>query len=146
MGFLIWNWQALPGSAWMVDNLAGQTLLWLINGVGILYVLASSFVTNHFELFGLRQVWIHFRGKEYQPAPFTQSLMYRYSRHPIMLGVLLVMWSTPDMSMTRLFIAALLTAYIFFGIQLEEKELLGQFGEKYLAYKKSIGMFFTLKR
>jgi protein-S-isoprenylcysteine O-methyltransferase Ste14 len=146
MGFLIWNWQALPGTAWMVDNIVGQTLLWIVNGVGILYILGASFATNHFELFGLRQVWIHFKGQEYQPVPFTQSWMYRYSRHPIMLGMFLVMWFTPDMSMTRLFIATLLSAYIFFGIHLEEKGLHEQFGDKYLEYKKSIGMFFTLKR
>lgn len=146
MGIIIWNWQVLPGTAWMVDSGWGKSLLWVGNAIGIFYILAASFVTNHFELFGLRQVWLHFRGQQYQPLPFKQSWMYRYSRHPIMLGMLVVMWSTPDMSMTRFFIAALLSAYIFFGIHLEEKELLGQFGASYAQYKKSIGMFFTFKR
>jgi protein-S-isoprenylcysteine O-methyltransferase Ste14 len=111
--------------------------------IGIGYVLATSFVTNHFELFGLRQPWLYCTGRAYTPIQFKQAWMYRYSRHPMMLGLIVAFWATPEMSATRFVLAALLTIYIFVGIRFEERSLIKEFGDTYRNYQKTIGMFFT---
>ena len=143
MAFLVWNWQSIPGTAWHVTNPVAVPILWGLNLFGIGYLLASSFVTNHFELFGLRQAWLNFRRIPYQPLQFKQVWMYRYSRHPMMLGILLTVWCMPEMSITRLVIASLMTAYVFIGVFFEERSLVQEFGDTYREYRKRIGMFFS---
>jgi protein-S-isoprenylcysteine O-methyltransferase Ste14 len=146
MAFLVWNWQTLPGSVWQVENGVAQILIMAGYVGGILYVLLTSLITNHFELFGLRQAWINFCEKEYTPLEFKKIWFYKYSRHPMMLGLLFVFWCTPDMSVTRLALAILMTVYLFAGIKFEETGLIQEFGDKYREYKNEIGLFFTLNK
>ena len=137
------EWQPLPGSIWVVEAPAARIILWSLYASGWAYLFAATFVTNHFELMGLRQVYLYFRNKPYTALPFVRKYMYRYSRHPMMLGLLLAFWSTPDMSATRFVLATLLTIYIFVGIRFEERSLIQEFGERYRQYQKEIGLFFT---
>ena len=134
-------WQALPGTVWAVDNIAAQIILWSIHAIAWTYLLLATFVTNHFELMGLRQVYLYFRNRPYHALPFTRKFMYRYSRHPMMLGFLVGMWSVPAMSVAHLAMAVLFTAYIFIGIGFEERDLMKNFGETYRKYKKDIATF-----
>jgi len=144
MGALVYYWQTVPGVAWVVQTPWAVKVIRAIYILGIGYLLGSSFVTNHFELFGLRQAWLYCTGQQYTPVKFKQAWVYRYSRHPMMLGLILAFWATPEMSATRFVLAALLTLYIFVGIRFEERSLLQEFGETYRAYQQKIGMFFTL--
>lgn len=143
---IITCWQGLDATVWQVDNVPAGITLQVLYGLGIVYLLASSFVTNHFELFGLRQAWLYFANKPYTPLEFRQRWMYRYSRHPMMLGFLFIFWATPGMTVTRLVFAVLFTIYIFEGVRHEEDGLIEEFGDKYREYRKQIGMFFTLKK
>jgi len=137
----VYYWQALPGTVWSVESTATQIVLWSIYALAWVYLLAATFVTNHFELMGLRQVYLYFKNKPYQSLPFTRKFMYRYSRHPMMLGFLVGMWSVPDMSVTRLSMAVLFSVYIFIGIAFEEHDLKKKFGDTYKKYKKEIATF-----
>ncbi|MDH5589059.1 MAG: isoprenylcysteine carboxylmethyltransferase family protein [Gemmatimonadota bacterium] len=137
-----WLWQPIAGEVWSVGAPAARTALWALYALGWGYLVASTFVTNHFELFGLRQAWLHFRGVEYTPLPFTRRWMYRYSRHPMMVGVLVGLWAAPDMSVTRLSMAGLFTLYVLFGVFMEERDLAARFGDTYAAYRREIGFFF----
>lgn len=139
-------WQDLDAGVWQIENAAAGITLQVLYGLGIVYLLASSFVTNHFELFGLRQAWLFFSNKPYTPLEFKQRWMYRYSRHPMMLGFLFIFWATPEMTVTRFVFAVLFTIYIFEGIRHEEDGLIEEFGDKYREYRKQIGMFFTFKK
>lgn len=145
MGTLVYCWQDLPGVAWSVEHPLARGLLFTLYILGILYVLGSSLVTNHFELFGLRQAYLNLINRPYRTLPFKQRWMYRYSRHPMMLGILMVLWASPEMSATRFCLAALLTIYVFTGIRFEERGLVQEFGERYQQYRREIGLFFTLK-
>lgn len=137
----IYFWQDIPGTIWSVDNSIAQIVLWSIYGLGWAYLLLATFVTNHFELMGLRQVYLYFRNKTYTKLPFTRRFMYRYSRHPMMLGFFIGMWSIPVMSVSHFIMSVLLTVYIFIGVFLEERDLVKQFGETYRKYKQEIATF-----
>jgi protein-S-isoprenylcysteine O-methyltransferase Ste14 len=143
MAALLWFWQPLPGSIWSVTDTAARLSIQGISLIGVAYVLFTSFVTNHFELFGLRQPWLYANDKPYTPLEFKRHWVYRYSRHPMMLGILVILWAAPEMTVTRLALAVLLTAYLFTGIKFEEHGLIQEFGDKYREYKKEIGLFFT---
>lgn len=145
MGLMLWYWQPLSGNIWSIENEIARFVLLCLAFAAVGYVLITSLVTNHFELFGIRQAWLYAIGKPYTPLAFKRQWVYKYSRHPMMLGLLVVIWSTPDMSVTRLVLAVLLTLYLFIGIQFEEHGLIQEFGDKYRQYKKEIGMFFTLR-
>ena len=137
----VYYWQPLPGTVWSVENSALQIVLWCVYALAWAYLLLATFVTNHFELMGLRQVYLYFRNKPYHALPFTQKFMYRYSRHPMMLGFLVGMWSVPVMSVTQLLMAALFSVYIFIGIAFEERDLKKNFGDTYRRYKQEIATF-----
>ena len=145
MGLILWYWQPLPGNIWTIENQVARLTLLGLAFAGVVYVLITSLVTNHFELFGVRQAWLYATGKPYTQLEFKRQWVYKYSRHPMMLGLLVVIWSTPDMSATRMVLAILLTFYLFIGIQFEEHGLIQEFGDKYRQYKKEIGLFFTLR-
>jgi methanethiol S-methyltransferase len=137
---LFWYWQPLGGIIWEVE--LGTTKLVLISlclfGFGL--VLVSTFLINHFDLFGLRQVWFYFTGKNYEAIPFRTPLIYNYVRHPIYLGFIIAFWATPTMTAAHLFFAIMTTGYIFVGIQFEENDLIKHFGAKYKEYKRSAPM------
>lgn len=145
IGLILWYWQPLSGTIWSIESEYVRFALLALAFAGVAYVLITSLVTNHFELFGIRQAWLYATGKPYTPLEFKRQWVYKYSRHPMMLGLLIVIWSTPDMSATRLILAVLLTVYLFIGIQFEENGLIQEFGDKYRQYQKEIGMFFTLR-
>lgn len=139
LALLVWLWQPLEGVVWSVSQPLASNALWTLFAIGWLYLVAATYVTNHYDLFGLRQGWLYLRGKPYTPVPFVRAWMYRYSRHPMMAGILIGIWSTPHMTVTHLMLAAGFSVYIAIGIALEERELLARFGEKYLHYRKEVG-------
>ncbi len=145
MAVMLWCWQTLPGVIWSIENEHARLAILGLAVFGAVYVLVTTLVANHFELLGLRQAWLYATDKPYTPVDFKRQWVYRYSRHPMMLGLLIVFWATPDMSVTRLALATLLTIYLFVGIRFEERSLIQEFGDKYEAYRKDIGMFFTFR-
>jgi protein-S-isoprenylcysteine O-methyltransferase Ste14 len=138
-------WQSVDATVWHVENTLVAVGLQVAYWFGIVYLLSSSFVTNHFELFGLRQAWLYFTNRPYTSLEFKQRFMYRYSRHPMMLGFLFILWCSPEMTVTRFTLALLFTIYIFEGIRHEENGLIEEFGDKYREYRKEIGLFFSIK-
>lgn len=137
-------WQPLQGSLWQTNGVT-SIILWAGFIFGWAYLFAATFCINHWDLFGLRQVWFAAHARKYQAPAFVEHWMYRYSRHPIMLGALIGIWCLPQMSMTTFSMTLLLTFYTFIGIGFEERDLLKQLGQRYAEYRNRVGMFFTLK-
>jgi protein-S-isoprenylcysteine O-methyltransferase Ste14 len=137
---LFWQWRPMPGKVWDVQQPVALTLLWGLCAAGWLVVLASTFLIDHFDLFGLRQVFFFAAGKPYSPPPFRNPLLYRIVRHPIMLGFIVAFWATPVMTWGHLLFAALTTAYILIAIQLEERDLQAAFGGTYDQYRLEVSM------
>ena len=137
---LYWQWRPLPQVIWSVKSPVAQTVLWavLIAGFGI--VLLSSFLIDHFDLFGLRQVWLELVGRAYRHPPFQVTYLYKFIRHPIYLGVLLGIWSTPRMTLGHLVFAIGMSGYILIGVQYEERDLEMFLGEDYRRYKERVPM------
>lgn len=136
---LFYFWQPLGGTVWQVDNRSGQLLLLAGFGFGWALVLYSTFLINHFDLFGLRQVWLQLLGKPYVALPFKTPAAYKLVRHPLYLGWFFAFWCTPQMSATHLLFALLTSAYILIGIILEERDLLREHPE-YQAYRQRVPM------
>ena len=145
MALIVWCWQPLPGTVWSVEDSVLKIFLYTLFAAGWGYFVLATFVTNHFELFGLRRAYYYFKDVPYVPVQFVNKYMYRYSRHPMMLGILVGMWATPEMSVTHFILALFLSNYIFIGMNFEEKDLLADFGETYREYRDNIGKFFTIK-
>ena len=135
---LFWQWRAVPTTVWEVSNPALAGVLWGIQFAGWGLVLISSLLINHFELFGLRQVWVHWRGEEVPGPTFRLPFLYRIVRHPLMVGFLLAFWATPHMTVGHLMFAGITTGYIFFGTWIEERDLIAEFGESYLEYRRRV--------
>ncbi|HEU4860137.1 MAG TPA: NnrU family protein [Chitinophagaceae bacterium] len=135
---LVWQWQPMGGFIWRVEEPVAKTILTVLFITGWLIVLWSTFMINHFDLFGLRQVWLYFLGKKYEPLRFRIPFFYKYVRHPLYLGWLIAFWATPVMSAAHLLFAALTTGYILAAIKFEEKDLLTHFGDKYSNYKRLV--------
>jgi protein-S-isoprenylcysteine O-methyltransferase Ste14 len=133
---MVYYWQPLGGVMWSVESDVLGGLLIGLSLTGWLIVLLSTFMINHFDLFGLRQVWLYFRGEDYTHVTFRMPLFYRYVRHPLYLGFLIAFWAAPTMTVTHFLFAALTTAYILTAIQLEERDLLVAHGDSYRKYKK----------
>ena len=141
---LYWQWQPIPALVWSVHNPTAAAVLDGIFWLGWVVLVASTFMLSHFEMFGLSQVFARLFGKQLSNAKFRAPLLYRHVRHPIYLGVLLAVWATPAMTAGHLLFSAVITAYILIGIQLEERDLLQQFGEKYRSYRQHASMLFPL--
>jgi protein-S-isoprenylcysteine O-methyltransferase Ste14 len=137
--FLFWQWQPLGGTVWDVENSIGRGSLYAGYAFGWALVLLATFVINHFDLFGLRQVWRHLLGKRQAGLEFGTPLLYRIVRHPLYVGWLCVFWSTPVMTVTHLLFAAVTTAYILVAIQFEERDLMAVHPE-YTEYRKQVPM------
>jgi methanethiol S-methyltransferase len=137
---IYWQWRPLPNVVWSVTNLTGVLVLIFLFWAGWGVVLVSTFLLNHFELFGLRQVWARMRGQAVPAAQFRTPLFYKYVRHPIYLGFIIAFWATPVMSVGHLLFSVATTGYIFIGIFLEERDLVAYFGQTYIAYKKRVSM------
>ena len=136
---LFWLWQPMGGIVWQVDNRIGRSLLYGGSAFGWGLALATTFLINHFDLFGLRQVWLYFRNRTYIPLGFKTPGPYRLIRHPLYCGFLFAFWCTPTMSAAHLFFAALTTGYILVGIFLEERDLQEAHPE-YADYKRRTPM------
>jgi protein-S-isoprenylcysteine O-methyltransferase Ste14 len=140
LALLLWQWRPIAEPViWRVDNAAAQALQ-VVFWLGWTVLLASTFLINHFELFGLRQVFARLSGRELPEQKFRTPLLYRYVRHPIYLGFLLGFWATPVMTAGHLLFAAATTGYILVGIWFEERDLLLQFGDQYRRYRDQVGM------
>lgn len=133
-------WQPLGGVIWDMQGTGLCTALYALYGIGWLVVLVTTFLINHFELFGLAQVWRHFTGRETQPQRFVTPGPYRHVRHPLYVGWLMVFWATPTMTVTHLVLAVAITGYILIAIQLEERNLIDEHGQRYVEYKRQVPM------
>lgn len=143
---IFWQWRAMPEPVWSVANETLRTVLWAVYLVGWLTILYSSFVIDHFDLFGLRQVWLHLNGKPYTPVRFSMRFPYTRLRHPLLLGWLITFWATPDMSSGHILFAGIWSAYIFVAIRYEEADLLEEHGEDYARYRQSVSMFVPIRK
>ena len=141
---LYWQWQPIPAPVWTVHNPIAAGVLDGIFWLGWVVLVASTFMLNHFELFGLSQVFARLFGKQPSDAKFRTPLLYRYVRHPILLGVLLAVWATPVMTFGHLLFAGVITGHILIGIQLEERDLIQQFGDRYRRYRQRASMLIPL--
>jgi methanethiol S-methyltransferase len=141
---LYWQWQPMPTPVWTVQNPAGAAVLEGIFWLGWVVLVASTFLLSHFELFGLTQVFARLFGRQPSNAKFRTPLLYRRVRHPIYLGVLLAVWATPAMTIGHLLFSVVITGYILIGIQLEEHDLIQQFGDQYRGYRQQAAMLVPL--
>jgi protein-S-isoprenylcysteine O-methyltransferase Ste14 len=137
---LFWQWRPMPAVVWHIENaqLAGAVMG--LSFVGWLIVLTSTFLIDHFELFGLYQVTNHFTGRPMPEPDFRTPFYYKFVRHPLYLGLIIAFWAAPTMTVGHLLFAAVSTAYIFVGIMLEERDLIDLFGDEYRRYKDRVSM------
>jgi methanethiol S-methyltransferase len=142
LALLCWKWQAIPAVVWDVSSPLPRALLLALFALGWLIVLLSTFMINHFDLFGLRQVYLRLRGVDYTPPDFTRRALYGFVRHPIMLGFVIAFWATPHMSVGHLVFSIATTGYILVGIFLEERDLVKFIGPEYEAYREKVPMLF----
>ena len=138
MGF----WRPIDGMVWSVTNPLGETVLWALFALGWGIVLLSTFLLNHFELFGLQQAWLNMRGRQAEPHQLRQPLFYKWVAHPLYSGFFLAFWATPHMSYGHLLLAAGVSAYMLIAIRYEERDLTNYYGEDYTRYRSGVGMIF----
>jgi methanethiol S-methyltransferase len=139
LGLLFWQWQPLGGVIWNLESPMVRISAWGLFALGWLIVLWSTALINHFDLFGLRQVWLYFRSQPYTQLPFVTPGPYRFVRHPLYLGWLLVFWATPTMTVAHIIFAAAMTAYILFAISFEERDLIRVHAD-YAEYRRRVPM------
>ena len=143
---MFWLWQPLGGVVWSIEDPFGRAIVRVLFAFGWGLVLLSTFLINHFDLFGLRQVWLHFRGRPYTTLHFGTPGPYRLVRHPLYVGWLFAFWSTPTMTFAHLLFSVATTAYILLAIQLEERDLVREHGDSYEAYRRSVPMLIPFRR
>lgn len=141
LALMFWQWQPMGGTVWEIEHPAGRAFMYGVFAFGWLMVLASTFMINHFDLFGMRQVWLHLRGKEYTPLKFRTPFFYKHIRHPLYVGWFCAFWGTPTMTAAHFVFAVMTTAYILIAIQLEERDLMNKHGRAYMQWRKKTPMF-----
>ena len=146
LALLYWQWQPMPGQIWRISSPMVADMVWAVYWLGWLTVLLSTFMINHFDLFGLRQVYLFFSGRGYTHLEFKTIGFYRHLRHPIMLGFILAFWAAPTMTAGHLLFSVATTVYILLAIQFEEHDLVSFHGDKYRAYMAQVSMLLPLKR
>jgi len=137
---MFWQWHPIGGNVWAANSAAGQAIAWMVFALGFGLVLLSTFLIDHFDLFGLKQVLRQFRGQPAAKASFVTPFLYRLVRHPLYLGFILAFWGGPVMSAGHLLFAASMSAYILVAIRFEERDLVRQLGERYVAYRERVPM------
>jgi methanethiol S-methyltransferase len=142
LDLLFWQWRPLGGTVWNVQSPAARLLFWAVFAYGWLQVLVMTFYINHFDLFGLRQVWLHLVGRQYTRVGFATPAPNRFVRHPLYLGFLLAFWAAPTMTLAHLVFAAATTVYILVAIQFEERDLAHEHGAPYYEYRRRVPMLF----
>jgi protein-S-isoprenylcysteine O-methyltransferase Ste14 len=142
---LFWQWRPIGGVVWNIEQPAIRLALFGLCATGWLLVLSSTFLINHFDLFGLRQVFLFLIGREYTQLKFRTPVFYRHVRHPLYLGWLFAFWSTPTMTVAHLVFAIATTAYILVAIQLEERDLVSAHGDEYRRYQKNVPMIVPIR-
>jgi protein-S-isoprenylcysteine O-methyltransferase Ste14 len=142
LDLLFWQWRPLGGTVWSVQQPIGRAFVWMIFGYGWLQVLVITFLINHFDLFGLRQVWLHLVGRQYTRVDFATPAPYRFVRHPLYLGFVMAFWAAPTMTLAHLLFAVATTAYIIVAIQFEEHDLAHEHGTAYQEYRRRVPMLF----
>lgn len=143
---LYWQWRPMPGVVWNVENAVGRFILQALFWLGWLTVLFSTFLINHFDLFGLRQVFLNLRGRSYKPLEFKASGLYKLVRHPLMLGFIVAFWATPTMTHGHLLFALVTTIWILISIQFEERDLINVHGKDYEVYRKETSMLLPIPK
>ena len=143
---LFWQWRPLPAVIWNVENPDFAVTLVTLSFAGWILVFTSTYLINHFELFGLHQVTSNLIGKETPPPRFKTPLLYNFVRHPIYLGFIIAFWAAPVMTAGHLLFAVVTTLYIFVGIALEERDLVELFGDEYRQYKQRVSMLIPWRR
>lgn len=138
---LMWKWEPIGGVVWNVTEPVTRALLMSLFFSGWALIVFASLLINHFDLFGTRQVWLHFRGREYTHLPFRAPLLYAYVRHPLYVGWFLAFWATPMMTLAHLTFAILLTVYILIAVRLEERNLTEFLGPAYETYSRRVPRF-----
>lgn len=143
---VFWQWRPIPTVIWQVESPAAASALLGLSLFGWLVVLLSSYMINHFELFGLQQVMHNLSGRKSSPTEFKTPFLYKFVRHPLYVGFIIAFWATPVMTSGHLLFAAVTTAYIFVGIMLEERDLVAHFGPAYQQYREKVGMLMPMLR
>ena len=143
---LFYFWQPMGGYLWNINSATGTVTLYSLSALGWLIVLGSTFLINHFHLFGLQQVWQYLRGKEGTPAKFVTPGLYKHVRHPLYVGFLIAFWATPSMTIAHLVFALIVTIYVLVAVQLEEKDLIAEHGEAYKSYRRRVPMLIPFSR
>jgi len=146
LALVFWQWRPLNGVVWSVEQPTVELVLWVFFWLGWGLVLASTFIIDHFDLFGLRQVWLHLMGKPYQPPVFKVSAFYKYIRHPLLLGFVIAFWAAPTMTTGRLVFAVVTTLYMLVAIRFEEHDLVAFHGQAYVDYRRRVPMLIPLLR
>jgi protein-S-isoprenylcysteine O-methyltransferase Ste14 len=146
LGLRFWQWRPIPAVVWHVGNPVARSAMFAVFWAGWALVLVSTFVIDHFDLFGLRQVYLYALGRLYTPIAFRVPGPYRYVRYPLMLGFVLAFWASPSMTAGHLLFSAATTVYILIALQLEERDLVQFYGDAYRAYQHQAGMLVPLPR
>jgi protein-S-isoprenylcysteine O-methyltransferase Ste14 len=141
---MFWLWEPMGGIVWEVDNPTGRAVLTALSLMGFGMVLISTFLINHFDLFGLRQVYLFACNETYEPLGFRTPGLYHFVRHPIYLGFLIAFWAAPTMTVAHFVFAVVTAAYILIAIQLEERDLVHAYGSTYHAYRHRVSMLVPL--
>lgn len=144
LALVMWQWRPIPNVIWDLRGTILGAVLGVLFWVGWAILLLSTFLINHFELFGLRQVWAYARGKEFQHTAFRTPLFYRWVRHPLYLGFVIAFWSAPFMTAGHLLFSAATTGYILLGIYFEERDLIRTLGNAYLEYRRQVPMLIPI--
>jgi protein-S-isoprenylcysteine O-methyltransferase Ste14 len=140
LALLLWQWRPLPEPIWAVQQPIAVMAITAVFWLGWAILLLSTFLINHFELFGLQQAWFHWRGRQAEPPKFRTPLFYKWIRHPLYLGFFLAFWATPEMTAGHLLLAAGVSVYMLIAIRYEERDLIDLFGKDYEDYREQAGM------
>jgi protein-S-isoprenylcysteine O-methyltransferase Ste14 len=138
---LMWQWRGIDATVWDIRHPVGRAAMWVLFAAGWLLVPFVTLLIDHFDLFGLRQVWLHLRGRAYEALPFRVPLFYKHVRHPLYIGWTIAFWATPTMTVGHLLFAAVLTGYMGLAALVEERDLVDHFGPAYEDYRRRVPMF-----